>query len=503
MLRSKNVDELNIMHYQGLIDHKTEISFLVDGKYVETTYGRIVVWDKVGVLPEGPLDKKGIKKLVLSIHDKYPQAIAIKKLKELQDLALDVATKKASTLSADDFKPLPGTIDTLNKTYELAKVITNDNEKAKLWDSVIESLEDEWLEKTNYSNNLREMYETGARVNRSQIRQMIIAKGLLTNMDGTLKANAINQSLSTGINCHNYFQTCGPARRGMASNFFSVPASGYLSRQLSMACRDIVISENDCGTEEGLTLPSYLCRGRVLINGIKVTKEIIKSSKVLTIRSPVTCESSKGGVCSLCCGDDPGTGFEWRESIGIGLISAQSLSEPAVQLGLSGKHTSGSVTIDSHGKSIDNVLAKIIKTLGAKGTNEIMSGKEFEYITLSTQMEKHNNLEDSALDIILELNDLYEMGGINIAIIHFEIVVRAMSDTVTMDNGEVGIRSEGDRGKVIINDIHNVPINYPSWLRSISYGHIKRRLIKAVSTAELSRGGVTEKLIIGTNINKY
>lgn len=499
MVVSKSVDELRLLFEMGHIKYNTPIHFrFPNGEKADTTYGRLLIWELSGLLINEPLDKKGVQRLVIHINENYPPEIALKKMKKLQDLAFKVATEGSVSLSMDDFK-FDLEIDLGNIQRELDKQPDLDErQRLRIIDDTINKEVQRWIDTVDRDNPLYHMYKSGARVTPTQIRQMLIAKGLLTNMTGEIGKYAIPTSLASGLSPLDYFRTAGPARRGLANNFFVVPASGYFARQLVNAARDLPVVEFDCGTQEGIDIPAKLAHGRV----IAARDEVFDLNEwegspddVIKVRSPITCPSIHGGICAMCAGTDPSTGELWRVGIGLGTIAAQHISEPSTQLGLRGKHTSGSITLKDYDTSVDNVLGDIMHSFGGVGTMYVSTAHSTSE-TLFTMMQKHKgDVIKAAAELSVYINKLFSDMDVQVYSTHIETILRGCTDQVKMNDGKIGLRSFGCTGKIIPLKVSQVPTQHPSWLKSIAHGYVKQRLIRAVVNSEVSYGVYTERII--------
>lgn len=476
-----------------LIDRKTNIKFKINNSWVDTSVGRMIIMDATGIFIDYDLDKSGTKKLCTEISRVYNPEEASIILKKFQDVILEAVTNYGLSLCYSDFSKSSDYSDKLDNAYKETRSVDGDA-RAIIWDNTINSLVDDW-KLNSVENPLHIMMKAGARVTDTQIRQMVVSKGLLTKMNGDLNVNAIQNSLGDGLDSGQYFMTCGPARRGLANNFFMVPASGYLERQLVNLCRDLTITTKSCDTTEGSVIKRSQSLGRYLLDGNLITKDLIKTlDEEVIVKSPLFCTHNEG-LCSECVGLNPANSKEWHNNVGIGVIAAQSLSEPVTQLGLRGKHTSGSVTYKSYSKQIGNALADMIKLMGAQGTTDIkVSASEMpspSNIEGSNYFEKSHNL-------MKLIHELYLSNGISLNRVYVEILIRSMSDLVYQDNTVVGLRSRGfTDSNPKINTTSTILRNNPSWLKNIEFGYVGSAFEKALNNCETSLGLPSERLLTG------
>lgn len=503
MLISKSLNELHRLVDMGEATYTTPVRFYFSDGPKDTSIGRVFIWEISGYLPEKDIDKKESAKIVSYINNNYDVETAGKRLHKLMQFGFHKATMSGLSLCYDDTKFDFG-IDFPAMTQELGKMKYED--RLEYADKVINECTDRWFKEVDRHNPLYAMGVSGARVSPPQVRSMVVAKGLLVGMTGKIMPMPIMENLSSGLSPINYFNTCGPARKGLAGNFFLVPATGWFARQLVNCSRELAIVEEDCGTKEVIELPakSALYRytaDRELITPDNIAKFTNESGKVKVL-SPITCESVKAGVCQVCCGRDPAKPANlFPIDFGIGAASAQHISEPSTQAGLRGKHTSGSTTLKEFGTSVSNTLADILKTVGGRGTH-IVKVAESKFMSIDQLAGKYGSAILGAQAAAIQLKHIFDDCGIGIASIHHEIIARGCTDLVKMDNGRLGIRSRGDKGVIQAIKADAIPTKYPSWLKAIGHGNVKRRLVSAVLTNEVSYGTRSEKIIAGLNLNK-
>jgi DNA-directed RNA polymerase subunit beta' len=219
------------------------------------------------------------------------------------------------------------------------------------------------------------MATSGAKGNISQIRQMAGMRGLMTDPSGRIIDFPIKSSLRDGLTPMEYFISTHGARKGLADTALRTSDSGYLTRRLVDVAQDVIVSEADCGTTEGLwisrqaadvSLPpfenritGYLAASKIVdpvtdevivdrneeINEEKVRQIIKTGITQVHVRSPLVCRS-RFGVCQNCYGRDLGKKQLVKTATAVGVIAAQSIGEPGTQLTLRTFHTGGVVGVD-------------------------------------------------------------------------------------------------------------------------------------------------------------
>jgi len=219
------------------------------------------------------------------------------------------------------------------------------------------------------------MATSGAKGNISQIRQMAGMRGLMTDPSGRIIDFPIKSSLRDGLTPMEYFISTHGARKGLADTALRTSDSGYLTRRLVDVAQDVIVSEADCGTTEGIwisrqaadvSLPpfenritGYLAASKIVdpatdevivdrneeINEEKVRQIIKTGITQVHVRSPLVCRS-RFGVCQNCYGRDLGKKQLVKTGTAVGVIAAQSIGEPGTQLTLRTFHTGGVVGVD-------------------------------------------------------------------------------------------------------------------------------------------------------------
>jgi len=227
--------------------------------------------------------------------------------------------------------------------------------------------------------------DSGARGSPAQIRQLAGMRGLMTRPDGSIIENAITANFREGLSVNEYFISTHGARKGLADTALKTANSGYLTRRLVDVAQDVVITELDCGTEDGLLVAAiieggdvveplgdrvlgrvvahnvYQADGKTLVveAGVMLDESWIEKLDMagvdeIVVRSPITCET-RHGVCSKCYGRDLARGHLVNEGEAVGVIAAQSIGEPGTQLTMRTFHIGGAA---SRATAIDSIQVK-------------------------------------------------------------------------------------------------------------------------------------------------
>lgn len=244
-------------------------------------------------------------------------------------------------------------------------------------------------------NSLYIMADSGARGSQAQIRQLAGMRGLMARPDGSIIETPIKANFREGLNVQEYFNSTHGARKGLADTALKTANSGYLTRRLVDVAQDVVITEVDCGTVEGLTMTPIVEGGDVVeplkdrVLGRVVAEDVFlpgndeepivtrntlldeqwvakleeASVQSVKVRSTITCQSPFG-VCANCYGRDLARGHLVNIGEAVGVIAAQSIGEPGTQLTMRTFHIGGAA---SRAAAIDNIT---VKTTGSvKFTN--------------------------------------------------------------------------------------------------------------------------------------
>jgi DNA-directed RNA polymerase subunit beta' len=235
-------------------------------------------------------------------------------------------------------------------------------------------------------NSVYMMADSGARGSPAQIRQLAGMRGLMAKPDGSIIETPITANFREGLSVLQYFTSTHGARKGLADTALKTANSGYLTRRLVDVSQDVVVTEADCGTTEGLMMTPLIEGGDVVVPlGIRilgrvVAEDVIKpgtadevvvaagtlidekmvasieaaSIDELKARSPITC-ITKFGICAACYGRDLARGHIVNPGESVGVIAAQSIGEPGTQLTMRTFHIGGAA---SRATAVDNVQVK-------------------------------------------------------------------------------------------------------------------------------------------------
>jgi DNA-directed RNA polymerase subunit beta' len=232
-------------------------------------------------------------------------------------------------------------------------------------------------------NSIYMMADSGARGSAAQIRQLAGMRGLMAKPDGSIIETPITANFREGLNAMQYFISTHGARKGLADTALKTANSGYLTRRLVDVAQDLVVTEEDCGTTNGLMMSPIVEGGDVVeglgerVLGRVVADDVVKPSgdvvivtagtlldeKVvklleqegidqIKVRSPITCQT-RYGVCAQCYGRDLARGHRINLGEAVGVIAAQSIGEPGTQLTMRTFHIGGAASRAAAANSVE------------------------------------------------------------------------------------------------------------------------------------------------------
>jgi DNA-directed RNA polymerase subunit beta' len=363
-------------------------------QYITTTVGRAILNDS---LPEGMpyvnglLKKKGIGQLVNYCYLNLGLEVTVKMLDRIKELGFAYATRSGLSVGLDDMvipdskytvvREAEKTVITIQQQY-LDGAITNgerNNKVIQIWSAVTERVADEMFnnmknaDKEGAMNPIYIMADSGARGSKQQIRQLSGMRGLMAKPSGEIIEQPITANFREGLTVLQYFISTHGARKGLADTALKTADSGYLTRRLVDVAQDVIVTEPDCGTVEGIYVTPIVesgeiieplrdrIVGRVSLERLKdfegqviveinqeITEDIASAIQAagiekVRIRSVLTCESRRG-VCVLCYGRNLASGRLVELGEAVGVIAAQSIGEPGTQLTMRTFHIGGTAS---------------------------------------------------------------------------------------------------------------------------------------------------------------
>ncbi len=400
-------EEVHIALDSGVLDLHAKIKVRIDGQLYDTTTGRVLIYE---VIPKDGdkklpfeivnkvIDKKGLKTLIYEAYKNLGMKNTVLLADRLKDIGYKFATVSGISIAIDDMVIPPKKKELIEKAEEevrkvedqyLRGLITNGeryNKVVDIWAKVTEDITEEMMKEIAIEkrklpdgreveiksfNPIYMMADSGARGSKDQMRQLAGMRGLMAKPSGEIIETPITSNFREGLTVLQYFISTHGARKGLADTALKTANSGYLTRRLVDVAQDSVITEDDCGTLNGIEVDALVEGGEILqmtgerifgrvavedivdpVTGevlVKANEEIdeekvkkIESAGIdkVKIRSVLTCES-KTGICKKCYGRDLAHGREVNIGEAVGIIAAQSIGEPGTQLTMRTFHIGG------------------------------------------------------------------------------------------------------------------------------------------------------------------
>lgn len=331
------------------------------------------------------IDKKALKNLVSWAYKTHGTAITAVMADNLKDLGFKYATQAAVSISVDDLKVPEAKQDLIGQAeeqisateecYRLGEIteVERHTKVIDTWTETNERLVDAVKNNFNQNDPLNSVWmmaNSGARGNMSQVRQLVGMRGLMANPQGEIIDLPIRTNFREGLTVTEYVISSYGARKGLVDTALRTADSGYLTRRLVDVAQDVIVREEDCGTERSIVVEAedgkFGARllGRLTAEDIfdaeenlvvpqntaidpalseEIEKALIKNVK---IRSPLTCEANRS-VCRRCYGWALAHNHLVDLGEAVGIIAAQSIGEPGTQLTMRTFHTGGVSTAES------------------------------------------------------------------------------------------------------------------------------------------------------------
>ena len=398
------------------------------GKLVESTVGRFIFnqglpqdmgfvnrdEDPYSLEVDFLCDKKKLGVIIDKCFKKHGNTRTVLMLDYVKSIGYHYSTKAAVTISVSDMEvpeekaEIVAAADKQVDKFEAAyrRGLMTDRERydriIKTWKDATDQVADALMDSLGPLNNLFIMASSGARGNKSQISQVGGMRGLMANATGHTVEIPIKANFREGLSILEYFISSNGARKGLADTALRTADSGYLTRRLVDISHSVIVTEDDCGAEEGVEIKAFTDGKEVIeplsqrIAGRFVTEAVVHPEtgevlaaegdfieddvaeaieaagvEVVKIRSVMTCQAEHG-VCAKCYGRNLATGTAVLPGETVGIIAAQSIGEPGTQLTMRTFHTGGVA-----GSDITQGLPRVEELFEArkpKGLAEICEG---------------------------------------------------------------------------------------------------------------------------------
>ncbi|EZP79102.1 DNA-directed RNA polymerase subunit beta' [Parageobacillus genomosp. 1] len=330
-----------------------------------------------------PFKKKVLGQIIAEVFKRFKITETSKMLDRMKDLGFQYSTKAGITIGVADIVVLPekqeildeaqAKVDTVLKQFRRG-LITDEERYERvisIWSAAKDKIQDRLMKSLDKRNPIFMMSDSGARGNASNFTQLAGMRGLMANPAGRIIELPIKSSFREGLTVLEYFISTHGARKGLADTALKTADSGYLTRRLVDVAQDVIVREEDCGTDRGI-LARALTDGTEVIVKLEerlvgryaqktvkhpetgeilvrkdemitedIANEIIKAGITeVWIRSAFTC-NTRHGVCKKCYGRNLATGADVEVGEAVGIIAAQSIGEPGTQLTMRTFHTGG------------------------------------------------------------------------------------------------------------------------------------------------------------------
>ena len=418
-----NPTEVRMAYDQSEVDIQAPITVRINGERIDTTVGRILLYEVVPtVIPFKEVNRVMKKKELANLIDiSYRLAgnkATVILADRLKDIGYENATKAGISISIKDMVIPPSKEELLKKAHDDVREIEEQyknglitdgeryNKVVDIWAEVTDRIADEMLrdlgsEKVTDDqgheisvpsfNPIFMMADSGARGSAQQIRQLAGMRGLMAKPSGEIIETPITANFREGLTVLQYFISTHGARKGLADTALKTANSGYLTRRLVDVAQDAVIGEDDCGTMDGIEMTPLMeggeiieplgdrVLGRVALEDIRdpftgdvivkanqeINEELVQriedaGLERIRIRSVLTC-ASRRGVCVMCYGRDLGRGHMINLGEAVGVIAAQSIGEPGTQLTMRTFHIGGTASRRAEQTTLESRNDGIVK----------------------------------------------------------------------------------------------------------------------------------------------
>jgi DNA-directed RNA polymerase subunit beta' len=401
-----NPEEVRMAYDAGELKLHAYIKVRMNGKIEETTTGRIILYEILP--PELPfslinqvMNKKRLRSLINECYRRAGIKATVILSDRLKDLGYRYATISGISISINDMTIPSQKSRIIEKADKEVKRIDDQykgglitdgekyNKAVDIWAQSTEQIAAEMMKemgveeregldgkkiKTESFNSIYMMSDSGSRGSKDQMRQLAGMRGLMAKPSGEIIETPITSNFREGLTVLQYFISTHGARKGLADTALKTANSGYLTRRLVDVAQDAVITEEDCGSLDGIWVSSLMeggeiiqrvgdrILGRVVLDDVydPITNELLISANELLdeekvaiienaglekvkIRSVLTCQA-RGGICKKCYGRDLAHGYEVNIGEAIGIIAAQSIGEPGTQLTMRTFHIGGTAS---------------------------------------------------------------------------------------------------------------------------------------------------------------
>jgi DNA-directed RNA polymerase subunit beta' len=381
---------------RGEITLQSKVKIRLDsGEILDTTLGRTIFNDTLPAdypFVNYEVGKKQLGAIVNDLAERYTKVEVAASLDALKDNGFHWATRSGVTVSIDDVTTPANKAEILGefeakaakiqKQFERGLVTDEERrqELVEIWTEAAKVVGQAMEDAFDKKNPIFMQVISGASGNFNQIRQVGAMRGLVANPKGEIIPRPIKANFREGLSVLEYFISTHGARKGLADTALRTADSGYLTRRLVDVSQDVIIREDDCGTERGhivditsedVETTAYARTaaedvvhpetGEVLVGAgedigdVKIAELVAAGVSEVKVRSVLTCEA-KTGTCAKCYGRSLATGKLVDIGEAVGIIAAQSIGEPGTQLTMRTFHTGGVASADDITQGLPRVV---------------------------------------------------------------------------------------------------------------------------------------------------
>ena len=435
------------------LDLRQRTKLRLHGEVIETTSGRVlfneIIPESFGFLNK-TMDKKEVTKTISKAFETEEHPVVVKLIDDIKDMGLKYGTICGQSVSLADIK-VPANKEDIISKGKLAVAEIDKNFKRGLitrteaqrltedvWNGVFSEIDTAVWEGLSEDNPVKILVASGStRASRSQVTQIAGLKGLVFDATGKIVEMPILGNYKYGLSALEYFVGARGARKGLIDKGLKTADAGYLTRRLVDVAQDVIIREEDCGTDigrimkvgESTLLMGFEDRmmGRILAKDVKSGKEVLAKKGIvlsrediqkisaagietIEVRSPMHCATTRG-LCQKCYGRDLMTGKLVRFGTAVGVAAAQSIGEPGTQLTMRTFHTGGVA-----GKDITQGLPRVEELVEARAPKNlsvmseitgiakvIKNGDERKVIVTATDPNDEPQVTDQNIDPVAEI----------------------------------------------------------------------------------------------------
>ena len=596
-----DVDEVHRAHENKVVDLHTNITVRIPeitvDEYgvskeniirVETTVGRALL---SRILPKGmpfamvnqAMNKKTISALINTSYRKLGLKETVIFSDQLMYTGFNYSTQAGVSIGLEDMVVPEGKESIISKAEEEVKkfqdqyssgLITDGeryNKVVDIWSHTNDQVAKAMMDKlgtdqvVNYKgetvdqdsfNSIYIMADSGARGSAAQIRQLAGMRGLMAKPDGSIIETPITANFREGLDVLQYFISTHGARKGLADTALKTANSGYLTRRLVDVSQDLVVTEEDCGTEEGLVMHPVIeggdvveplaerVLGRVLAadavkpgeDGITLPAGTLldehwvqvldeKGIDEVVVRSPIACET-RFGICANCYGRDLGRGHITNHGEAVGVVAAQSIGEPGTQLTMRTFHIGGAASRAAASSNIEvkyggTVRLHNVKLLKQESGNEVVISRSCE-LTIQDEVGRERERYKLPYGAVLTASDgdnvssgaqvatwdphthpvITEVAGL----VHFSDIVEGvtvnrhvdeitgLTNMVIMDPKQRSSSAKDMRPALHLVDSKAKPLKIPGTDKPATYPLPPNAIITVTDGKEVNVGGVIARL---------